>query len=156
MLAQEIMTQPVISVPEDATLEQVARAMLDHSIGGLIVVDHQGRLAGIVTESDFTEKQQCVPFSTFRAPQLFGRWLGQDGVEKMFSEARQMKVSEIMTRNVVAVKETDLVQEVMLQMLKHDVNRIPVVRDSIPVGIIARHDLLKMMVRDAGRAPAAS
>lgn len=30
----------------------------------------------------------------------------------------------------------------------YDINRIPVVRDGVPVGIVARHDLLKMMIQD--------
>lgn len=156
MLAREIMTHPVISVHEDATLEQAARTMLDHHIGGLPVIDHQGRLVGIVTESDFTEKDECVPFSTFRAPQLFGRWLGSEGVERMFAEARRVKVSTIMTREVVSVAETTSVQDVMSKMLKYDVNRIPVVRENVPVGIVARHDLLKMMIREFGGTSSAS
>jgi len=33
-------------------------------------------------------------------------------------------------------------------MLNRDLNRIPVVRDGVPVGIVARFDLLRMMMQE--------
>lgn len=146
MKAKEIMTEPVITAQEDTTLEQIAQMMLEHRIGGVPVVDSEGRICGIVTESDFTEKEKCVPFSTFRAPQLFGNWFSPEAVEKVYRAARQLAARDIMTRPVAAVTEDASVHEVMTQMVRHDVNRIPVLRDGRPVGIIARHDLLKMLV----------
>lgn len=142
------MTQPVITAQEDTTLEQVARTMIEHRIGSVPIVDGNGRLCGIVTESDFTEKERCVPFSTFRAPQLFGDWFSPDGVEKVYRAARQIAARDVMTRSVATVAEDAAIHEIMAKMVRHDVNRIPILRDGKPVGIIARHDLLKMMVND--------
>jgi CBS domain-containing protein len=150
--AKNIMTQPVITAREDTTLEQVAQSMLKHRIGCVPVVDREGRICGIITESDFTEKEKCVPFSTFRAPQLFGEWVSPEGVERVYRAARQIGAREIMSRPVATVLEDDSVHEVMARMVRHDVNRIPVLRDQKPVGIIARHDLLKMMVANSAGA----
>jgi CBS domain-containing protein len=152
MKAKNIMTQPVITAREDTTLEQVAQSMLEHRIGCVPVVDREGRICGIITESDFTEKEKCVPFSTFRAPQLFGEWVSPEGVERVYRAARQIGAREIMSRPVATVLEDDSVHEVMARMVRHDVNRIPVLRDQKPVGIIARHDLLKMMVASSAGA----
>lgn len=146
MKAKDIMTHPAITVAEHTTLEQVARTMLEHRIGCVPVVDGRGRITGIVTESDFAAKEKCVPFSTFRAPQLFGDWFSPNEVEKVFAAARSLTAREIMTGRVQTVAEDDAVHDVMARMLEYDVNRIPVVRDGRPVGIVARHDLLKMMV----------
>lgn len=33
-------------------------------------------------------------------------------------------------------------------MLRYDVNRIPVLRDTVLVGIVARYDLLKLMLEE--------
>jgi CBS domain-containing protein len=148
MKAKDIMTQPVITAPEDATLEQIAGMMLERGIGCVPIVDGDGTICGIVTESDFTEKEKFVPFSTFRAPQLFGEWLSREGVEKVYHSARQILARDVMTRSVATVVEDDSPHEVMTKMLRSDVNRIPVVRGGKPVGIVARHDLLKMMVND--------
>jgi CBS domain-containing protein len=144
--ARDIMTSPPVTVPATATVEEAARVMLERGIGSVLIVDASSRLAGIVTQSDFSSKERCVPFSTFRAPQLFRTWVGPEGVDKIFADARTLPVTEIMTRNVVTGKEDDPVAEIMEKMLRADVNRIPIVRDEVPVGIVARHDLLKMMV----------
>ncbi len=45
------MTKDVITVDEEAPIEEAARLMRDHNIGGLPVT-RRGKLAGIITESD--------------------------------------------------------------------------------------------------------
>jgi len=47
-----VMSAAVIVVDPDRPIAEAARLMLDHKIGALPVVD-EGRLIGIVTESDF-------------------------------------------------------------------------------------------------------
>lgn len=50
----EVMTASVITVPPDTPLEEAARIMADHKIGGLPVVEGD-RLVGIITETDIFE-----------------------------------------------------------------------------------------------------
>lgn len=145
MTAKDIMTRPAITANEDTALDQIARTMIEHRIGCLPIVDNGGRLTGIITESDFMAKEKCIPFSTFRSPQLFGKWFSMHAVEDVFRAARGLTARDIMTRRVETVFEDDAIHEIMVRMLRRDVNRIPVVRDGRPVGIVARHDLLKVM-----------
>ena len=144
MKVSQIMTQPIITITEDTPLHEVAQIMLEHRIGGLPVINQCGELIGIVTESDFTAREKCVPFSLFRAPQLFGTWLGNDA-EELYLQARNIPAREIMSRNVISVAENDSIAEVLDVILKYDINRIPVVRNHKPVGIVARRDLLRIM-----------
>ena len=144
MKVNEIMSQPVITISEDTTLREVARIMLEHGIGGLPVVDHDRNLSGIVTETDFTAREKCVPFSMFRAPQLFGTWLGDDA-EELYAKAGNIRAREVMSRKVVTVNENDPIEKVLELMLKYDINRIPVLSERKPVGIVARRDLLRVM-----------
>jgi CBS domain-containing protein len=146
MKVWEIMSQPPIMAHEETPLEEVARTMLDHEIGGVPVVNDQGMLRGIITESDFAAKEKGFPFSTFRAPQVLGHWMSEEDVERIYEAARQMKAREIMTRRVVTLTEDDSVNEAVELMLRHNINRIPVVRDGVVVGIVARHDLLRLMI----------
>lgn len=148
MKVNEIMASPAITVGESTSLEDVARLMLDKGIGCVPVVDEEGKIAGIVTEASFAAKSKGIPFSTFRAPQLLGRWLSDTSVANIYAEARQTPVSEIMVKNVVTIEEDDSVNRAVELMLEHDINRVPVVRDGRPIGIVARHDLLRLM---AGR-----
>jgi CBS domain-containing protein len=140
------MSSPAISAGRNATLEQLAALILKHGIGCIPIVGDDGRICGIVTESDFIGRQQCVPFSMFRAPQLFGRWFAPQDIERVYQAARRMMAEDIMTRPVATVDEDASMQEVMHIMLERDVNRIPVVRDGVPVGIVARRDILKIML----------
>jgi CBS domain-containing protein len=56
MKVREIMTTAVISVPEDATIEDVARLLARQRISGLPVVNKHGMLVGLVTEYDLISK----------------------------------------------------------------------------------------------------
>lgn len=145
MKVKEIMREPVIVVNEDQTLEEAAKLMLKKNVGGLPVVNIQGKLVGIITESDFSAKEHAIPFSRIYAPRLFGEWMSREGVEKAYQAARTITVKEIMTRSVITVKEDDLLAEVVTKMLEYHVHRIPVVRGGKPVGIVSRHDLLRLV-----------
>ena len=48
----DIMNKEVISVNEDATIEEAALIMYNHKIGGLPVVSSVGAVVGIITETD--------------------------------------------------------------------------------------------------------
>ncbi len=149
MRVGEIMTQPVVTVREDTTLEQLARVMLERRIGGVPVVDAQGRLSGIVTEADFAGKEEHFSFSTFRWLEVLGRSLESEKIEQIYRQARTRLAREIMTADVITVRENDPVEQVVRQMVENGVHLVPVVRDGVPVGIVSRHDLLRMIVQQA-------
>lgn len=154
MKVKEIMSQPVIGVREGATLEEIVRLMLEHRIGCVPVIDDRGKLRGIITESDFMVEERYLPFSALRLPQLFGRWVPKEGIEQIYRVARTLTARELMTTPVLTLTEAEPVRGVVDLMLRHEVHHVPVVRDGVPVGIVARHDLLRMMARE-GTATAA-
>jgi len=55
MPVARVMSAPVITVDADEPLEQAARVMLEAKLGSLPVMDN-GRLAGIVTETDLLRR----------------------------------------------------------------------------------------------------
>jgi nucleotide-binding universal stress UspA family protein/predicted transcriptional regulator len=148
-MARDLMTRPVVTIREDATLEEAARLMLDRGIGGLPVIDAAGRLRGIVTESDFCQKERCVPFSLYRAPRLFGEWVSKEEIEAMYAAGRTLSVGRVMSAPVVTVTEETPVTDVVNLMVRKGFSRVPVVRGDVPIGIVARHDVLKLLVHDA-------
>ena len=89
---KDVMTSPAVVVPLGTTLDQVAALMLERRIGSVLVVDAKGRLVGIVTESDFL-KEKGIPFSTFRAPLLLGRFLNGGQLERILQEAKATRVA---------------------------------------------------------------
>ncbi|GIL14994.1 MAG: hypothetical protein BroJett039_01670 [Chloroflexota bacterium] len=53
LTVESIMTRNPVTIAPDATIRDAARAMLEHKIGGLPVVEAAGgKLVGIITESD--------------------------------------------------------------------------------------------------------
>ncbi len=49
---KDIMTKKVITVPSDFTIEEAAEVLLDNDISGAPVLNAQGELVGIITNSD--------------------------------------------------------------------------------------------------------
>jgi CBS domain-containing protein len=147
MRVGEIMNQSIVTVHEDATLEEVAQVMLAHHVWVAPVVNGRGEMTGIITDADFAVKEARIPFSRTRALQLFGAWIGQERIEKLYEDARTLKARDVMSSPVVAVTEDEPIDKVIQIIVSRGFKRIPVVRGAVPVGIVARHDFLKLMAR---------
>jgi len=63
ILVEEIMTRDPVTISSGSTAEQAARIMLEHRFGALPVVD-QGKVVGIVTETDLLRHFVAVGEST--------------------------------------------------------------------------------------------
>jgi nucleotide-binding universal stress UspA family protein/predicted transcriptional regulator len=148
--AAELMSQPIVSVGPDDTLEAVATLMLEHRIGCVPVVDARGVMVGIITESDFTGKERDVPFAAYRMPQLFGEWLPHTSLEQIYAIGRTLRARQVMSWPVVSATEDEPITRVAERMVRRNVNRIPVLREGVPVGMLTRHDLLKLFILPDG------
>ena len=58
MKAHEIMTREVITVPPGTPVRDIAALMLDKHISGVPVVTDDGRMVGIVSESDLLHRAE--------------------------------------------------------------------------------------------------
>ena len=143
---EKIMSRPPITVGPDDTLAEAARRMLDAGVGSLLVVDEEGDLIGIITETDFCARRAGIPFSTLHRPQVLGEWLGEEGVERVYQEARRRTVQRAMSPKVHSVGPGDTVERVLRLMMERDLKHVPVVESGKPIGVVARHDLLKMVL----------
>lgn len=147
MKVKDMMTVPVITVSRKASLEEAARTMLERDIGCVPVVDERGEICGILTESDFCGRQRGVPFAFFRWPKVFGEWLPVEGLEQIYARARTASVAEHMTPAPVTVSEDDPADLVVERMLDAKIHHLPVVQGRVPVGMVTRRELLRVMVR---------
>lgn len=146
MLVKELMVSPVITVKSNNTLEHVAKIMIKNRIGCLPVVDNEGKMLGIITEAEFTAEKSTFPFSRVNAPKLFGKWMLKENIEDMYKSAKTMKAEEIMNTSYVYVDKDDSIFDLLNTMIDNNVFRMPVLKDGKPVGIITRHDLLKLII----------
>ena len=58
MLARDIMSSPAITVGLCSPVAEVAATLRDHRIGGVPVLDGQGKLAEMVTEVDLVHRYE--------------------------------------------------------------------------------------------------
>lgn len=151
MLVRDIMSSPAITVTEGTSLPEVAQLMQDRNVGAVIVVDGAGRLAGIISETDFARIARAAPFCLRLAPVIFGaRAASPAELQEIFARAQKLHAGDFMTRDVQTVTEEQDLGGVMHRMLEDDLKHVPVVRAGesgargTPVGMVARHDVLKL------------
>lgn len=99
------MSEQVVAVPPDAGLRDTAREILDRRIGSVLVFDD--RLYGIVTETDVlavvVEEPESIP---------------------------SLVTADCMTADPVTVEPDRPVSWAVKRMKKHEIKKLPVVRDA--------------------------
>ena len=154
MLAKEIMTSAVITIHENATIREAVERMLSNGISGLPVVDEQGRLVGVLSESDLilhgSEPQvphkllnAIVKLLTHEEVELKS---AHDALAVELAQVSQSTAGEFMTAPAYSVTPETPIETVAELITTHDINRVPVIDNQTRViGIISRHDLLRGM-----------
>jgi CBS domain-containing protein len=151
MQAADVMITDVVSVPETATVREVAQLMLDKRISGVPVVDAKGRIVGIVSEGDLLRRAEIG------SQRKRSWWLELvAGTEQLASEyirSHAVRVTDIMARDVVTATETTPLSEIATLLERHRIKRVPIVRGGKLVGIVSRANLVQAL---AAQPPAAS
>jgi CBS domain-containing protein len=147
-LAREIMTAPVITVTGDMTVKDLVALFRDKRIGGVPVVDAEGMLVGIVTEGDLMAMDADVQMPHYF--ELFDSiiYLGsQKKFKEQLEKAAAANVEQLMTHGdkVKTVGPDDSARAAATLMSKHRFDRVPVVEDGRVIGIITRHDIMKIL-----------
>jgi CBS domain-containing protein len=142
MIASDVMTRSVISVPPDATVADAVELMLERGISGLLVVDNSGTLVGMVTEGDLLRRDEI---GTRRQRSWWLRLLA--------SPSRQ--AADLMTRDVISVDAKASLSDIVALMEEHRIKRVPVLEGDKVVGLVSRADLLRALsvaARERGAA----
>ncbi len=148
MIAKNIMTREVISIQAETTVEEIARLLSVHHIGGMPVVNQENRVIGIVTESDLFLKRKGIPFSAVKLPVLFKQWVDPEQLAEIYEDARHHTAADVMTSDVVCVDVEEPVGRVAWLMAQRNIKRVPVLQDGVLVGIITRADIIRRLARD--------
>ncbi len=135
----EVMRREVATVRPDSPITQVIDLLLDKDFTAVPVVDAQGRVVGMVSDSDLlTRGGMNVALSLKRAT--------DPGFVRELHEALEnpnRKVSEVMTRQVVTTRPEALLGQAARLMVDRHLKRLPVVdQEGKLVGILGRLDVL--------------
>jgi CBS domain-containing protein len=149
MKVQEFMIKDVISVHETANVKEVMEKMVIHKIGGMPIVNSDGKLVGMVSDGDILRNIQPKD-GVVRDYGYIGFMYEGESVEKVLSYAKDLNVMKVAKkRGLVAVKENDEMEKVVKLLAKHHFKKIPVVNvDFQVVGVISRGDVIRNIQND--------
>lgn len=150
MVVREIMERDFLTVSPELNVSDIAKTFLEKRKDFALVVDESGKLIGIVTETDliFQEKNIHIPtFFTF-----MDSFIILENLAKLDEEIKKIsasKVNEIMTsEDIITVKPDTPINDAATIMVEKKVHHLPVVEDSVPVGVVTKESLLKALVMD--------
>lgn len=143
MNARDVMTTPVVTVGPDTSLKEIIALLMEHGVSGLPVVAADGALLGVVTEADLVSKEG---YSGRRRPlSVMADLLSGDG--RWSRKAAGFTAGDVMTRQPFIAEPGEEVGRLARRMLDRGVKRLPVVDGGRLVGIVTRHDLLRVFNR---------
>jgi CBS domain-containing protein len=113
---KDAMTTKPASLPASATVADAAQQMRELDIGD-VLVEQEGRLAGIVTDRDI--------------------------VVRAIAEGRDVtsKLGDIVSSEVVCITPAESAEDAIRLMRERALRRVPVVENGRPVGIVSLGDL---------------
>jgi CBS domain-containing protein len=142
MKVADVMQRKVLTVQPGASLKEAAKLLVEHGISGLPVVDVDGRVLGVFSETDLLYKEQGEPDTPTSLAWLIDPLLIADR-EKLAAHT----VGEAMTAPAQTIASGRPVADAAKLMLGAGVNRLPVVDAGKLVGIVTRADLVRALVR---------
>ncbi|MBE3011206.1 CBS domain-containing protein [Microbispora sp. NEAU-D428] len=152
MKVRDVMTSEVASVNGSTPFRDVAEVLIAHEVSAVPVVDGEGHVVGVVSEADLLRKEEFREqfYREGYRPPLRARLreaVGH-GAARSQARARGVTAAELMSTPAVTTRPYTSVVSAARQMSQHGVKRLPVVDDEgVLVGIISRHDLLKVLAR---------
>jgi len=129
MTVDEIMTSNPVTLSEDDTLSSAARLMAERGFRHIPIVDAQGGLVGLVTQTD------VLAASRSRLSEVLADRAPGDAL-----------ISEFMTRDVSAVDERAGMREAALYLQRHKYGCLPVVTDGKLKGIVTDSDFVAVAI----------
>jgi IMP dehydrogenase len=114
--AESVMVEHPESIVPEATIARAREQMSDHGIGGLVVIDDQGRLVGMLTTRDV-----------------------------MFEKDAGRMVRDVMTprERLITVSEETSLEAARDLLHAHRVEKLPVVQNDRLLGLITAQDIVK-------------
>lgn len=117
--ASDIMVKDVITVEETTSLKDVARILAENKITGAPVVNAEGDLVGVISESDIVRKTNNI-----------GAWSPN-------------QAGQIMTKPAVTVTPSETLQRVCEMMHNRRLHRVVVAEGKQIHGILTTMDILR-------------
>lgn len=105
----------------------------------------------MLTERMLLPEEALIPFmrdSTFR---LLGRAVGDfENMEEVMEEVRGMSVGDVMSASNPTAEPDTHIGDITRMMVERNCHHVCILLDRKPVGMVSRHDLLRLFLNPAG------
>jgi acetoin utilization protein AcuB len=139
-LVRNVMSKQPITIDPEAPLATAIAVMREKEIRHLPVVDHTGRLTGIITDRDLRSAALAPALAEFLP---VGLRRAVEGAAEMLQELR---VKDAMTWGVVTTRPDASVAEAGAVMFERRIGSLPVRENGKLVGIVTERDIFKALM----------
>lgn len=145
-----VMTTDVLAFRATDPVAEAMERLIERGVDGAPVVDDDGAVVGVLSTGDLIVQETELHVPTVIS--LLGASIELPSSKRHFEEdlrkALGGTVGDVMTDEPVTIGADDSVEDAATLMHRHGVSRLPVVGPEGLVGIIARVDILRAIMRD--------
>lgn len=146
--AKDIMTSGALTLEPESDVATAAKLLLDKHLNGVPVVDSNGKLVGVICQSDLVAQQKSISMpSLFTILDGFISFSSNDDLEKEVNKIAATKVSHAMTPNPVTVTPETSIEKIADLMVERKLYTLPVVEDGKLIGVVGKEDVLKVLTK---------
>lgn len=143
----DVMSHDPITVNPDSPLKTAIQLLAERRISGLPVVDDQGKLVGVISESDLMWQETGVTPPAYIMVLDSVIYLENPArYDRELHKALGQTVGEVMTKDAITIPPDKLLKDAAQLMHDRHVRRLPVVDHNHKlVGILTRGDIIRYM-----------
>jgi acetoin utilization protein AcuB len=136
MLVGERMTRNPVTISEDASIDDGLHLMRERRVRRLPVLDHTGRMVGIISDKDLLHAAPSPATSL--------------SVYELHYLLAKLTIKKVMSSPVITVSPSTPLEEAARIMADKKIGGLPVVENDRLVGIITETDIFKILVELLG------
>lgn len=132
MIIRDVMTKNPISVTESTSITDAKNLMKEKNISKLPVLNGNKKLVGLITKNDIAKASpsQATTLDMYEISSLLAK----------------LTCGQFMTKKVISIDETQVVEEAARIMSDKNIGCLPVLKDDVLVGIVTESDLFQLFV----------
>ena len=124
----DVMTSPVNTVSKNMDLYEAAMYLEKHKFRRIVVTDHEGKLTGLVTQTDLKNHLGAVYY------------------------VRLKNIESIMSRDIITAEHDEKLSAITRRMNEFCVSCLVICKDNKPLGIVTERDITHLMASDEDRS----
>lgn len=120
---RDVMKEEIVAIKLEDNVQKISRILSKKKISNIPVINESNELKGVVSEQDIIRAMESEDFMN-------------------------KKARDVMTKDVVSVKESDPLEYVSKIFMEKPYRRLPVTRDNKVVGSITREEIIQSFMSD--------